>query len=96
MNILYKFFIVLCVIMLSGCAVFNSQKITHNKSSVVDYLYPKQANRTVKPTIPRLNLPLKVGIAFVPDKSSNYQSITSEKTELLEKVASHFKKYPYE
>lgn len=96
MKTLVRLAIVSCLLVLSGCALFYDQKVTHNKSSVVDYLYPKQAKMTVKPTIPRLNLPIKVGIAFVPAKHSHRQTITaSEKTDLLENVAKHFKKYPY-
>jgi len=67
----------------------------HTTTSAVDYLYP---NATTEPMVqqgvPVLSLPMRVGLAFVPD---NQRSPLTEakKTELLEKVASHFKKLDY-
>ena len=43
---------------------------TRAKSSVVDYLYPKSSTTIIQPSIPTLNLPLKVGIAFVPEQET--------------------------
>ena len=82
----------------------SSQK-TRSNSSVVDYLYPDSANTVVKPSVPTLKLPLKVGIAFVPDagtekKGRNWWTgvtgsgsalTAATKAELLDKVASDFK-----
>ncbi|WP_372882098.1 hypothetical protein [Psychromonas sp.] len=63
---------------------------SRSTSSVVDFLYPTELNTVIQPSIPTLNLPLKVGIAFVPEQSG--AGLTSvSKTELLEKVASSFK-----
>ena len=91
-------------IVLSGCA---GQK-TRFKSSVVDYLYPTNSETVEKPSIPVLSLPIKVGIAFVPGQRKTsggfnfwHRTITadglteSKKTELLDKVAKHFKKYDF-
>ncbi len=92
------------VLMLAGCA---SQQ-TVNRSSVINYLYPKGTDHKVETDIPNLTLPLKVGIAFVPQQSS-YQSNSrvmsfnaiskslseSLKLELLENVASHFRPLEY-
>ncbi|WP_432280133.1 rhombotarget lipoprotein [Shewanella aestuarii] len=85
---------------LSGCA---SQQV-NTKSSVMDYLYPKSADMQVSPTIPHLNLPLRVGVAFVPVSDSrsyanNFWSGQSyagglteaKKTEILEHVADNFR-----
>jgi rhombotail lipoprotein len=81
---------------------------THSKSSVVDYLYPRNSETVVQPSMPTLKLPLKVGIAFVPEQPSRHRgahmwsgvvgggSITeAEKSELLEKVADNFRKYDF-
>lgn len=82
--------------LLSSCSMFYDQQVTHTKSSVVDYLYPKSNNVVIEPSRPVLKLPLKVGIAFVPEKYSRHQNLTAtEKTDLLEKVAEHFRKYPF-
>lgn len=78
---------------------------TRSKSSVVDYLYPTSTNEVIQPSIPTLHLPLKVGIAFVPEQGSTTRgrnqwtgavgsgaALTSaSKTDLLDKVASNFK-----
>jgi rhombotail lipoprotein len=78
---------------------------TRSKSSVVDYLYPTDTNTAIQPSIPTLNLPLKVGIAFVPEQGTETRgrnqwsgvvgsgaALTSAtKTDLLDKVASNFK-----
>jgi len=78
---------------------------TRSKSSVVDYLYPTNTNTVIQPSIPTLNLPLKVGIAFVPEQRTETRgrkqwsgavgsgaALTSaSKTDLLDKVASNFK-----
>jgi rhombotail lipoprotein len=75
------------------------------KSSVVDYLYPYSTETVVQPSIPVLNIPVKVGIAFVPEKTSSSRgantwsgvvggdSLTeANKSELLERVAQNFRK----
>ena len=78
---------------------------TRTKSSVVDYLYPKHSETVIQPGIPILSLPLKVGIAFTPDKQvvrrgkniwtgayGKGAALTSvSKSELLEKVADNFR-----
>lgn len=92
------------VTLLSGCAGMQNR----SKSSVVDYLYPRNSETVVQASMPTLHLPLKVGIAFVPEQSSRHRgmniwsgaaggnSITeAEKSELLEKVADNFRKYKF-
>ena len=63
----------------------------YQRSSLVDYLYPKESEKVVDPSLPQLTLPLNVGIAFVPE-TRLYNSTLSEerKTELLERVAERF------
>lgn len=80
--------LMLCV---SACAV--NEGSNHSASSLVDYLYPDQ-ERIVEPAIPHLTLPLRVGVAFVPD---GYQGTFSEaqKMELMTRVANDFKQYSY-
>lgn len=96
--------IVLLALGLSACA---GQQL-RNKSSVVDYLYPEQAKTEIQPSVPVLSLPLKVGIAFVPEQrpqsrggnlwtGGTLSSRLSEldKSKLLEKVAAHFRRYEF-
>jgi rhombotail lipoprotein len=91
-------------IMVGGCA---GQQVRTN-SSVVEYLYPKEKAAVVQPSIPHLILPLKVGIAFVPEQRSSRQGMNmwagaagggalteQEKMALLNKVADHFKSYEF-
>ena len=61
MNIKTVLIIVLLSI-LSGCASIHESK----NSSVIDYLYPSQDIKSIKPGLPPLITPLAVGIAFVP------------------------------
>ena len=97
-------FILVFSLMVSACA----GQQTRARSSVVDYLYPKQSKVMVEPSTPVLTLPIKVGIAFVPEQSSRRQGGTlwsgisggaalteKKKTELLDKVAAHFRKYEF-
>ncbi len=61
-------------------------------SSLVDYLYPKgEVPPERETTIPRLELPLRVGIAFVP-ADSQYSGTLSEatKNDLLNQVKGRF------
>lgn len=85
--------IVLFSILISGCTGFRD---SHQKTSVVDYLYPDKDSYIETATIPQLTLPIKVGIAFVPGGYSAHQTLTENaKTELMDKVASHFKQHDY-
>lgn len=91
-------------ITIAGCA----GRQIHTNSSVVEYLYPSTSERTVVPATPRLELPLRVGIAFVPDsKTRIYGSsgwagppgvsgLTETKKEaLLELVANNFRELDF-
>jgi len=90
--------------LISACA---GQQI-RSKSSVVDYLYPKESATVVQPSIPTLHLPIKVGIAFVPEQSPGSRGINiwsgvvgggalteANKSNLLKKVADNFRGYDF-
>lgn len=97
--------LVLCTaVALASCA--GSQ--TRNATSVVDYLYPNRDEQVVEPSVPVLNLPLRVGVAFVPGESrdgrrTNWQAGGSagaaltekQKMALMQEVAAHFKQYDF-
>lgn len=60
-------------------------------SSLVDYLYPAgEVPPVVEDTIPYLELPLRVGIAFVPPQSGRSVISEATKVELLENVKAAF------
>jgi len=69
MNGLSKSILILTVLIIGGCA---SQARYY--SSVVDYLYPDQSAPVEKTSIPVMNLPMKIAIAFVPDQGSRRQN----------------------
>lgn len=81
----------------TSCTNYWFQLIGNNvrqgvSSSLVDYLYP---NGEVPPeydeNIPKLHLPLRVGLAFVPSRSSNVEGLSeANKNSLLEKVKDSF------
>lgn len=84
------------VFTLCSCELMNSKQ--GRSSSVVSFLYPKTAKPISDQTIPVLNLPLRVGIAFVPanDGRSAYEGVSEmQKTALMGKVRDAFKKYPF-
>lgn len=84
--------IVALICSVTGCATVSS----HHSSSVVQYLYPDQKDPIETPAIPLLSLPLKVGIAFVPETSGNHANLTErDKMDLMKEVSEYFKKYEF-
>jgi len=96
-------------LLLAGCA---SQ--VRYYSSAVDYLYPDKDNPAEQAAVPVMALPMKVGIAFVPESNSQRQRsfwpemfqrtanqppglvlTEQQKIELMQRVAEHFKSYPF-
>lgn len=65
-------------------------------SSLVDYLYPDgEVPPDVSETIPHLELPLRVGIAFVPAQYSSSAISEATKIQLLENAKQGFVDYDY-
>lgn len=88
-------FLSMLLVMATGCAGIQKR---HTTTSVVDYLYPGETDPVAQQGIPVLNLPMNVAIAFVPDKPGQApaQALTeARKSELLERVAEHFRKLDY-
>lgn len=79
-------------IALTACA----STTQHRAASVVDYLYPANKEVVVTPSIPTLNLPLKIGVAFVPGAADAYSLATavpsSDRQKLMNQIADHFRK----
>jgi rhombotail lipoprotein len=81
--------------LLSGCTVARNVRYS---SSVVEYLYPSKTEVMEKPGIPTLELPLKIGIAFVPENRTMYSRTLlgeKQKLDLMDRISSEFKKYPF-
>lgn len=76
----------LCV--LAACATTQSRQTTN----IVDYLYPAEKEPVAEQGIPVLNLPMRIGVAFVPESRGPGSAVLTEarKRQLLEEVASHF------
>lgn len=106
MKSMIRLMCVAVIFLLAGCS--SSQQKT-SKSSVVDYLYPKSSKVSIEPSVPILKLPIKLGIAFVPEtsvlnnsysfwagSSANDTALTeARKIKIIETMSAHFKKYPF-
>lgn len=83
--------------LLSACAEFYGKRQSRYTSSVVDYLYPEKQIAEVA-SIPHLSLPLRVGVAFVPDTSPVplARSLSEkEKMDLMDRISSEFRSLPF-
>jgi rhombotail lipoprotein len=94
-------FLTLFALSLTGCVGIWGQRGHHESSSVVQFLYPNKDLPFIQRQIPTLRLPLRVGIAFLPDSSMGGRyavqaNFTEQhKTELLRKVSAQFKTLPF-
>ena len=101
LNTTYRLVVYAAILSLCGCsAAFYGATERSTSSSLVDYLYPEGERPVVDPEItPRLELPLRVGIAFVPTTRRSWagslQPAEARKIELLEKVRAAFEGVDY-
>jgi rhombotail lipoprotein len=84
-------------ILIAGCTslwqTYSGGERRGVSSSLVEYLYPEgNEPPPITETIPKLELPLRVGIAFVPSATHTEMTFLSEatKTDLLERVRQQF------
>ena len=81
-------------LLLAGCSSlwdWGGGRRSGQSSSLVDYLYPGgQVPPQVEESVPYLQLPLRVGIAFVPGQSSYGTISEATRMQLLEKVKAQF------
>lgn len=78
-----------CGVLDGGCPGCNAH--THNSSSLVGFLYPNGA-APASDSIPQLQLPLRVGLAFLPSQG-NYGAdgpTAAQKEALLERIRQRF------
>jgi rhombotail lipoprotein len=92
---------VTAVCLSTGCVIWDSKKQTTERTSLLDFLYPKASEKTLQPTIPTLNLPLRVGLAWVPmaGDARGYQESSELPAQFLEetlgKVRNQFTNLPF-
>jgi len=88
---------VVAVLLLSLAVAGCTTPRTHSSTSAVEYLYPDAKEPLADTGIPVLKLPVRVGIAFVPEtaRGANLPLTEVKKTEVLDEVAKHFRKLPF-
>lgn len=84
--------ILLVALSLAACAgLFGSAQREGVSSSLVDYLYPDGEKPPPQgSTVPNLELPLKVGLAFVPAQGRDQALSEAERMAMLDKVKTAF------
>jgi rhombotail lipoprotein len=91
------------LVVLTGCGtLFMAGTTDRRVSSLVQYLYPRKADHVDTVATPVLTLPLRVGVAFVPEQKEPGQShdrtdalSEQQKMKLLKQVSDEFRKYPF-
>ncbi len=83
---------VLLIISLSGCAgMVSLDSRSSNTSSLMDYLFPHAAEpAALQQSLPRVELPAAVGIAFVPSRNMPLALSAAEQARLLDGVREAF------
>lgn len=95
-----RFLTLFCVIALpallalGGCASAFEHGGKRQAASIVDYLYPDAKEPPkMEPTVTRLRLPVRVGIAFVPGGGRDGGPQEAAKEQLLQRVKGAFTQY---
>ena len=92
-SIIVGFIFISIISLLTGCFHYPGIRKYRYTSSVVEYLYP-QEKVIEAPDIPHLSLPLRVGIAFVPESGMGpmvNRLSGKEKMGLMERISSEFR-----
>lgn len=82
---------------LAGCALLAPctpycGTVTHNSSSLVQFLYPGGAAPPPRNQVPVLHVPLRIGLAFLPatDSAPGMGLTAAQREALLERIQQHF------
>ena len=96
MNILKALLCALALSVLGGCGSMVAHQGARQAGSVVDYLYPDAREApALQPTVTRLRLPVRVGIAFAPGNGSANGPSEAARLQLLNRVKEAFAHYDY-
>lgn len=87
--------LLLTLLSLSGCLMGEYRQRHTRSTSLVQFLYPDGKLPLTDKTNPVLNLPLNVGLAFIPDKRTTTIISPVTKNKLLENVKNAFEKKEY-
>ena len=92
-----KFVLTFGLLLLGGCAGFlQLDTRTGASGSVVDYLYPDGSVPTVETeTLPVINLPARVGLAFVPSSRTPKGLTPADQEQLLTQVRQAFAEHNF-
>ncbi len=83
----------LIVNLLGACS---SESIRHYSSSIVQYLYSDKIDDIDTSEIPTLSLPLRVGIAFVPDTYGKHHDFTEQdRMNLLANISDYIDRHQF-
>src|SRR2546428_6463648 len=86
------------ILLAAGCASMKPENKQGQAASVIEFLYPgaKTATPVALATVAELKVPLRIGLAFVPDNSRPDFRITEvERVEVLGVVRQAFQRYPF-
>lgn len=98
LEIISRLIVLLLVVGLAGCASMDKDAQQRQVSSVLSYLFPGSEKVPPPPsaTIAELNVPFRVGVAFVPDNiPAQFRLPESERMRLAGKVTDAFAEYPF-
>ncbi len=85
-----KLILISVLLITQGCSMFGPEKVRHSKTtSLVNFLYPDGRIPEDEQT-PVLHLPLRVGLAYVPDTSQQNAIEHTLKLELLDSIKRQF------
>lgn len=86
-----RLFLLISILTLSSCAMFGEYRHRHtHTTSLVQFLYPQGKLPLEDKINPVLNLPLRVGLAFIPDRSRKQVISGVLKNTLLENIKTSF------
>ena len=83
--------LLLVLALCTGCAGMWGVSSARRTTSIVEYLYPDQKDAVAEQGIPVLSLPMRIGVAFVPESYGDGSLSEARKGALLEQVAAHFR-----
>ncbi len=91
-----RYIILILTLFISGCSSLNFYKNRNiQSSSLVNFLYPEGEVSLQDIKNPSLNLPLRIGLAFIPEKNDKTIIPQTTKNQLLEDIKQTFIKKDY-